>query len=687
MAHWHSMQTSFARRNHRAMQAVIALATGMGVLACTSCFARALRLDVRTLQTPVAIAAGVHVRVQVDADGAAGRLQVDVDDLDARGFGYRFGKLHWECPLVRASGAWTCTGPVGAATGPPMRLQLTLALPSVSARISSGASAVGVQWAGKASDPWQVALTQVPVAWVQAFTATLWKDGRLQKGALDGQLAIRSGAKSGTEVHGRLRAQGLSLETPDGGIAAGGIDIDAGIAFVHTIAQRKLAIDAKLAQGEFLIGGLYAVLPKQPLSALLEMQQAGTGDWLIPRWRWDDGAVVTATGDGRWSPAQGLRALNLQLQSSDLATAHDRYLTGWLDPAGLAGLRLAGAVQAGATMQDGVWRSVAAQLRAVDAIDGKQRFSLQGLDGDLRWSADAPPVDGMLRWRAGGLLGIPLGPTALSLRSQSRHIALTAPVGIPMLGGTLRLDRFDYVPPDAADGARFAFGLSLQKMQVAQLAKAFGWPAFPGTLDGSLPSAHYANNRLDFDGALNAQVFGGRLAVTRLAMERPFGADPSVSADMDIKGFDLRTLTEVFGFGRITGRLDGTIRDLRLLDWAPVAFDARLASDEQAPDRRRISQRAVRDLTTVGGGGITAGLQAQALKLFQDFGYARLGLSCKLANDVCSMDGVGSAGAGYTILQGSGLPRIDIIGYERHVDWPTLLARLKAATQGDIVIK
>jgi len=106
-----------------------------------------------------------------------------------------------------------------------------------------------------------------------------------------------------------------------------------------------------------------------------------------------------------------------------------------------------------------------------------------------------------------------------------------------------------------------------------------------------------------------------------------------------------------------------------------------------APDRRRISQRAVADLSSVGGGDIVGGLQAQALKLFQDFGYARLGLSCKLANNVCHMDGVGSAGTGYTIVEGSGLPHITVIGYAREVDWPTLVARLRAATEGKVIIK
>jgi hypothetical protein len=34
---------------------------------------------------------------------------------------------------------------------------------------------------------------------------------------------------------------------------------------------------------------------------------------------------------------------------------------------------------------------------------------------------------------------------------------------------------------------------------------------------------------------------------------------------------------------------------------------------------------------------------------------------------------------GYVILEGRGLPRLDIIGHQRRVDWPRLVAQLRAA--------
>jgi hypothetical protein len=73
--------------------------------------------------------------------------------------------------------------------------------------------------------------------------------------------------------------------------------------------------------------------------------------------------------------------------------------------------------------------------------------------------------------------------------------------------------------------------------------------------------------------------------------------------------------------------------------------------------------------------------------LFKTFDYARIGLSCTLARGVCRMGGIAPDpdpnDHGYTIVQGSGLPRITVIGHQRAVDWATLVGRLKAVTEGN----
>ena len=48
------------------------------------------------------------------------------------------------------------------------------------------------------------------------------------------------------------------------------------------------------------------------------------------------------------------------------------------------------------------------------------------------------------------------------------------------------------------------------------------------------------------------------------------------------------------------------------------------------------------------------------------------------------MSGLHSGNNAYTIVEGAGLPRQDVVGFNRQVDWPTLVERLAAVGSGDV---
>ena len=130
--------------------------------------------------------------------------------------------------------------------------------------------------------------------------------------------------------------------------------------------------------------------------------------------------------------------------------------------------------------------------------------------------------------------------------------------------------------------------------------------------------------------------------------------------------------------------IDPLVHDLRLVDWTPVAFDAEMHSVRRPGVKQRISQRAVQNISSVGDASFVSSLQGRLIGLFDDFGYANLGISCRLANEVCEMGGLHSAGNSFTIVEGSGLPRLNVVGFNRRVDWPTLVERLEAVGKGDV---
>ena len=100
--------------------------------------------------------------------------------------------------------------------------------------------------------------------------------------------------------------------------------------------------------------------------------------------------------------------------------------------------------------------------------------------------------------------------------------------------------------------------------------------------------------------------------------------------------------------------------------------------------RQRISQRAVQNISSVGDASFAGSLQGRLIGLFDDFGYSRIGISCRLRNTVCEMGGLRSGGNTFTIVSGAGLPRLTVVGHNRLVDWPVLVERLAAVAGGDV---
>ncbi|HEY0501983.1 MAG TPA: hypothetical protein VGD42_00695 [Lysobacter sp.] len=663
----------------------------LACLVCAACTfagaasARSAQARIAAIRTPVATLEGVQVRLDWPANAPQGRLHLQARRVDAPELGYRFRDLAWQCPLSHAQGRWRCEGPVRSGRGPALTLAIDLDDVRTDARLSGGGAAIAVNRHARTPDLTRVDLTRVPLAWAQALVAGAWESCRLTAGTMDGQLAVIAPTNAPLRVEGPLRLAGVAFDTADGTIAGENVGAQVDLRMVFGGAT-QVSIDGALHGGDLLFGNAYLALQQRRVGVGLTATLQD-GAWHLPRLRWDDAGILHAQGSAALAGDASLRSLDLRARSGDLSRLRDGYLTGFLGVAGLADLQLRGAADLRLRIDAGTLHEAVFEPRAVDIDDPQGRFDFAGLEGELRFSSGTP-VDSELRWNGGRLHGLGFGAARLPFSSTDGTLRLREAVSMPMLGGQVGFDHLQVRPPSGGQGLEIVFGLALDRLDIAQLAQALGWPAFTGELTGRIPEARYADDRLDFGGGLSVELFGGTVQVSSLAMERPFGVAPTLSSDIAFENIDLEALTGVLGFGTITGKLDGRFDRLRLLDWQPVAFQAVIATDADAARRarvrQRVSQRAVQDLSSVSDASFMSALQAQLIGLFDDFGYRRIGLSCYLSDEVCEMAGLGSAGNGFTIVEGSGLPRLSVVGFNRRVDWPTLLERLKAASTGDV---
>ena len=395
-----------------------------------------------------------------------------------------------------------------------------------------------------------------------------------------------------------------------------------------------------------------------------------------------------------------LTRAGLSIASLDLATALPAYVRPFLIDTALKDIEGLGRLQGELDIAAGLPRRIALKFEQVTLDSPAGSLSISGLGGELNWfddaaysqfaaEADSTAFRSRLACESARLWGIEIGAVEVPFATSGRHFRLLEPVFLPIFDGGLAIETLRV--RHAGTGQMYVrFDAGLRPISLALLSRGLGWPEFSGTLAGSIPGLQMSQGIVTLDGNLEAAVFDGRIVVRDLQLRDALSKFPRLHASIDVDDLDLKLVTNTFSFGMITGRLSGRIEQLETFAWMPEAFDAHFYTPPGDRSPHRISQRAVTNLSSIGGGSggsVAAALQSGFLKFFDEFRYDRLGLSCRLANDVCTMSGVERTGGGYYIVKGAGLPRIDVIGSQSRVAWTRLVRQLGAIMESEIVIE
>ncbi|MDP3776002.1 hypothetical protein [Methylotenera sp.] len=386
---------------------------------------------------------------------------------------------------------------------------------------------------------------------------------------------------------------------------------------------------------------------------------------------------LDADGVIRLSDAK-LLDLNATLPKLNLSAAYPLLFKPLLGNTAFNNATIEGDAALALKMKNAELQSFALKLNHVDIVDINNKFAFYQLNANIPWSYEASnPV--RLSYDHGSLLNLPLGKTEIN--AEVNRFSLTSPhIRLPMLDGALSLSNVSAAR--IRDEWYWHLSAKLEPISMSDFTTQLKLPRMLGKASAVIPLVTYSGGILTTDGSVVLNVFNGTATVTQLTMDTPLGIAPKLNAEIALRNLDLGELTRTFSFGAIEGKLDGDIKALALQNWKPVTFDAMLQS---SPGKypKKISQRAVENISSLGGSGAAAAVQRSFLRFFEQFNYGKMGLSCRLRNDICEMGGIESTAHGYIIVKGSGIPAITVMGYNQTVGWSDLLARVKHVTDGN----
>ena len=373
------------------------------------------------------------------------------------------------------------------------------------------------------------------------------------------------------------------------------------------------------------------------------------------------------------------RQLTVAISSADLGVLGPRLIAPIIAPARAASLDFDGRLSARLVFEQGELQSVDAVLDEVRYEDADIELAFGPLSGVLPWRA-AETGQASLRVGGGRWQALELGAFELEAGLKGDGVAIPH-VEVPLLDGRVVLS--DLALRHGEAGWSGSGSAVVEPISMPLLTAALGLPEMAGVLSASMPRLRVSPGELALDGALVVSVFDGYLRVTELTAIEPFGVSSRLFSNLTARNIDLAQLTEALSFGGMSGFIDVDIDGLELAHWRPVRFDARVAS---SPGRypRRISQRAVENISALAGPGAGLALQRGFLRFFDDFGYREIGLSCRLDGGVCTMGGIPpDTSDSFEIVRGGGIPALNVIGYNRRVDWEELVDRVRRVIESN----
>jgi len=644
-------------------------------------FLRRLLLVLTAAVAPAAVAADLSFSIEaiVGSGFAARNLTLHWRDAGMDGeageisvFGRTWRNVHLVCPIFHADlAAISCDrGELQAGDKLPLNFTYSLAQHRLEARLFP---ASGETWridAHQVGDSWEakVDLANANPARLAGWFPADWP--RPTGGRVDGALSFSASGWKG-DLHIRALAFSDAAGLHAGDKLSGRLTVSA----VPRGSEWRWFADVGWREGAVFWQPFYFPSGGQRFVGQGSFGPRGVS---VTRGQLQVAGVGSASVGGRWRQGEWAD-FDLAATDLDLDGLYRLILKPWLEKGPLANLDVRGSGDLRWSYHNEATRVFDVALRETSLKDRDRRFALNGVNLRLPW-AEGQENEGKLAFSGGHFFDIPFGAIQEPVRMKGWQVELPD-LSLPVLDGRLTVNGFHAERHSGVWNWRFGGGVTPISME--RLSAVLGWPKMFGSLSGVLPAAIYDGHQVRVEGALLVRAFDGTAVVKDLSLVEPLGRAPRLYADLDMRGLDLDLLTRTFSFGSITGRVDATVKGLELSNWQPVKFDAQVVSSP-GDYPRQISQRAVQNISSLGGAGAGAAIQRSFLRFLDQFGYSRIGLSCVLRNGVCTMDGVEAAPHGYVIVKGGGIPAITVIGYNRYVGWDELLGRLERVIQGNV---
>jgi hypothetical protein len=508
----------------------------------------------------------------------------------------------------------------------------------------------------------QIKIKDLSDVWQQfIFSVTMPSDGQISAN-------IQIDFANKLEINSDYQIENLSWESEDYIFAQ--TSHKGNLYLEQTLSGFDVALTNKIYNGESLLKDMYVLFDKFPI----EMASNSVFDKSFELEKSQVSLTATkAISLDVMIKDESFENLLIDFQINDLNHLYKGFLSSYVEIKGIDDLLISGQSKGQVLVEDAKITQASINLIETNVDIQSKKIKLNNFVADINWQIDGEWLSTKLLWDKMSLAGMPIKKSEMNLKSLGQQLKVQNNTILPLFDGSILINELwlqDLFSPEIS----IDFDGELKPISIALITKKMGWPKMNGVISGKIPGMKKKGQSIKFDGFLDLKIFDGTMQVSDLAIERLFGIAPVIAADINFQNLNLQQITSTFDFGEITGLVAGYVKGLRITNWKADRLDAYVHSIKTKGVKQTISQRAIDNISSIGG--IQGALSRTFLRFFDYFNYKKIGIGCKLRSSICEMSGLNQVNESYQLIEGKGLPSINILGYRRFIDWELFLDRL-----------
>ena len=529
--------------------------------------------------------------------------------------------------------------------------------------------------------PWSANLTVASIDFAQVFDVIKpFLPEEYHAWTMQGKGAVET-QMQGTYANGRPSLDGSvtfsfsqgGFSSPDSTKAAQGVSGRIILKLQYAAPEQKLAFDIRSEQrdGEYLWGKYYSNLAGQ--KAFL----AADGNFFLSsdrHFRLNGSLDIFQTGDYSFSAGGKKNDWAIQLKAASVSHGKlvDTFLKEYLKELspGLANLSVTGTSSLEAIIRhDGAATTIAGTYRmtgtTLDAPD--MQLTIQQIAADLPFDLVYPspgkrtplsPVPGFIRFQTIQRKRLTIDSLQIPVIIAQNMLEVPEPVGIPFFGGEIHL--YYVQVDDVLAPTRYRFGVKIDNVDLGRMTRRLAGTEYPGVINAGLGVMRYENNRIASEGRAVIRVFGGEVEATNLFAENIASSSRKIGGDITFRNINLGEVTRKIAIGKMTGIIQGSLRNFVMEYGQPASFILEVESVEMRGVEQRISTDAIQTISILGTGAGSA-LNRGIASFFKEYPYSKIGFRCVLNNDQFSVSGtIHEGGKEYLVRRGF-LRGVDVV--------------------------